>query len=633
MPVHPPGSDGARRPPLRASLLTALASAVLAAALCRVAARPASAAGPAKTGHAPATLPATQPQAPKPRLSPDPRADGWDTEAFNEESDAQLKALGKLLTHPEHLDAAHLAPLLADDFTCGDLRPTSLQPAYQDARTEVRRQAAGAPAAAAGGQAHRGAEGLLAALRPLLSPFAKARDLRFKFKMIAVERHGPGDVTTRQYLALIGRRDDGMVEQNSTWTARWRQDRPGTPPRLREIRVSDFEEVTTRGAGGPLFSDLTAAVLGPNASFREQLARGNPYWRSRIESYHQIHLFGHNGLALGDVNGDGYDDLYVCQPGGLPNRLFVQKPGGTSADVSAEAGVDFLDNTQSALLIDLDNDGDQDLVAAMAGGLLLLENDGRGRFTVRGTSAPVANIYSLAAADYDTDGDLDVYACVYYGSGDDDASEIPVPMPQYDANNGGRNRLFRNDGKWRMTDVTATVGLDHNNRRFSYAAAWDDYDNDGDLDLYVANDFGRNNLYRNEGPQARAHQFSDVADAAGLSSGAFGMAAAFGDYDRDGLMDIHLGAMFSSAGSRITTQRQFMPDKPQEVRERFRHMARGNSLFHNDGGGTFRDVSVDANITYGRWAWASLFFDLNNDGWEDILVANGFVTGALLDDL
>jgi hypothetical protein len=118
-----------------------------------------------------------------------------------------------------------------------------------------------------------------------------------------------------------------------------------------------------------------------------------------------------------------------------------------------------------------------------------------------------------------------------------------------------------------------------------------------------------------------------------LSGGAFGMSAAFGDYDRDGRMDIHLGAMFSSAGSRITTQRQFMPGKPEEVRARFRHMARGNSLFQNAGGGAFKDVSVEANITYGRWAWASLFFDLNNDGWEDILVANGFVTGDLLDDL
>jgi hypothetical protein len=537
--------------------------------------------------------------------------------------------LGKLMTHPEHLDAAQLAPFLTSDFTCGDARPGQLQAVYTDARIEVRRPTA--PSAPASGD-HRGADGFLASLTSMLSPLQHARDLRFKFKMFSVEREGPADVTTRQYFAISGRREDGMVEQNSTWVVRWKQGRPGAPPLLRDVRVQDFEEVTTRGSR-PLFSELTEAVLGGNASYREQLARGNPYWRSRIEAYHRIYQFGHNGLALGDVNGDGYDDVYVCQPGGLPNRLFVQKPDGTATDVSAEAGVDFLDNTQSALLIDLDNDGDQDLVAAMPGGLLLLENDGRGHFTVRGTSPRVPNAYSLAAADYDGDGDLDLYACVYFGSGDDDASDIPVPMPQHDANNGGRNRLFRNDGNWHMTDVTADVGLDHNNHRFSYAAAWEDYDNDGDLDLYVANDFGRNNLYRNEGAKAGARQFSDVADAAGLSGGAFGMSAAFGDYDRDGQMDIHLGAMFSSAGSRVTTQRQFMPGKPEEVRARFRQMARGNSLFHNAGGGRFTDVSVEANITYGRWAWASLFVDLNNDGWEDILVANGFVTGELLDDL
>ena len=85
-------------------------------------------------------------------------------------------------------------------------------------------------------------------------------------------------------------------------------------------------------------------------------------------------------------------------------------------------------------------------------------------------------------------------------------------MPYHDANNGGRNVLLRNDGRWRFSHATVRAGLDVKNRRFSYAAAWEDFDNDGDQDLYVANDFGRNNLYRND-----SGRFTDIAAAAAMS--------------------------------------------------------------------------------------------------------------------
>lgn len=111
------------------------------------------------------------------------------------------------------------------------------------------------------------------------------------------------------------------------------------------------------------------------------------------------------------------------------------------------------------------------------------------------------------------------------------------------------------------------------------------------------------------------------------------MSASFGDINRDGRMDIHMGAMFSGAGSRVTRQPTFKPGASEDVKSRFQLLARGNVLFENLGKAGFRDVSVDAGITMGRWAWASVFADLNNDGWEDLLVANGFVTGPDLDDL
>ena len=105
--------------------------------------------------------------------------------------------------------------------------------------------------------------------------------------------------------------------------------------------------------------------------------------------------------------------------------------------------------------------------------------------------------HSLAAADFDADGDLDVYVCCYSKrAAAVEQRFLARPIPYHDANNGSRNMLLRNDRQWRFRDATKAVGLDENNHRFSFAAAWEDFDGDGDLDLYVANDFGRKNLYR-----------------------------------------------------------------------------------------------------------------------------------------
>ncbi len=105
------------------------------------------------------------------------------------------------------------------------------------------------------------------------------------------------------------------------------------------------------------------------------------------------------------------------------------------------------------------------------------------------------------------------------------------------------------------------------------------------------------------------------------------MSVSWGDYNRDGRPDLYVGNMFSSAGQRITYQRQFREGASDSTRASYQRHARGNSLFENAGDGTFRDVSVEAGVTMGRWAWSSNFVDINNDGWEDLVVANGMVTG------
>ena len=176
--------------------------------------------------------------------------------------------------------------------------------------------------------------------------------------------------------------------------------------------------------------------------------------------------------------------------------------------------------------------------------------------------------------------------------------------------------------------MTAAVGLDQNNNRWSLAAAWEDYDNDGDMDLYVANDFGRNCLFQNN-----AGKFIDVAATAGVEDVGSGMSVAWGDYDHDGWMDLYVSNMFSTAGNRIAYQQRFKPGVPDRVKKMFQRLAKGNTLFRNRGNGTFEDVSQTKAVARARWAWGAKFLDINNDSWEDLIVANGFVTGKDTRDL
>ena len=204
-----------------------------------------------------------------------------------------------------------------------------------------------------------------------------------------------------------------------------------------------------------------------------------------------MNYYSKHGLAVADVNGDGLDDLYVCQPGGLPNRLFLQNNDGTATERAQQFGLDLLDRTASAVFADLDNDGDQDAALATLMGVIIYENQS-GEFRRRQViTFPDIDLQGISAVDYDNDGDLDLYQTVDYAS---EASRSRQGLPGFvyhDARDGGANRLLQNTGRagdWQYRDVTVAVGLNVNNQRHSLAAAWEDVDNDGDQDLYVAND-------------------------------------------------------------------------------------------------------------------------------------------------
>ncbi len=539
--------------------------------------------------------------------------EAFDGEGFGQRAAQQLSALADLALHGA-ADSAALEALALETIR-GDLLRPALHEVHASPALVVRRPA---PSNEAGSQGFEGLEALADSVGAWIAPLGAAADVHFKFKVVRSEAGDDADsARTRVLVQTYGA---ARVQQRSTWDCVWRGIEA---PLLAQVRVSGFEE-TERTQARPWFADATEAVFGALECFENELAPGLNRWRGELDRRLGIDLFGHHGLALADVDGDGRCDVFLCQNGGLSNRLFLQQEDGTARDVTREAGLEHLDRSSAALFVDLDEDGDLDL-ALTTDALLLFERLDAApgsrvpRFSLRASYPDGRNLTSMCAADADLDGDLDLYLCGYQ------SPEAGAPDPYHDANNGPPNTLYRNEGGFRLTDVTAACGLDQNNRRFSFAAAWEDYDEDGDVDLYVANDFGRNNLYRNDS-QGGGLAFVDVAAEAGVEDLSAGMSVAFGDADGDGRSDLYVSNMFSSAGNRVTYARSFQEREDETTRAGFQRHARGNSLFLNQGDGRFRDASEELDVSMGRWAWGSGFCDLDLDGREDLVVANGFLT-------
>ncbi|UCF35022.1 MAG: VCBS repeat-containing protein [Phycisphaerales bacterium] len=338
------------------------------------------------------------------------------------------------------------------------------------------------------------------------------------------------------------------------------------------------------------------------------------------------------GAACGDVHGDGFEDLYLVN--GDRDRLYRNRGDGTFDDVTEEAGLGDNDGDgQGAVFADFDNDGDADLfVTNISRPNQLFMNAGNGTFievTDRAglTYAPYSR--SISVFDYDNDGYLDIYVL---GGGDFWKN---VPSPVYQARNGTPCRLFRNNGNWTFTDVTRQAGV--GDTGWGQAVAASDYDNDGDQDIYIANDFGFNCLYQNQSDGT----FLDVAGEVGAIDRGAGMGCDWGDFNNDGHMDLFVSNLFTNSAWLFRH-----PDYPlpglwfenwlfkDEVIRIQNDMVRGSTMLLNNGDGTFTDVSDDLDLRdTPQWAWGSYFFDYDNDADVDIYIANGMLSGESKKDL
>ncbi len=383
----------------------------------------------------------------------------------------------------------------------------------------------------------------------------------------------------------------------------------------------------------PVFIDISAQAFSGVSSYSAQLMQGADYWRTVLDQASGIDIYGHNGVAVGDIDGDGFDDLYICQPAGLPNRLYRNRGDGTFEDVTEPSGLGILENSACALFADFGNGGRQDLVVVRTDGPVLYLNEGSGKFrkhpdAFRFAKPPQGTFTGAAVADYDRDGWLDIYFCLYlYYQG---ADQYKYPLPYFDANNGPPNFLMRNHRDGTFRDVTEESGLNRNNTRYSFCCAWNDYDHDGWPDLYVVNDFGRKNLYHNNGDGT----FTDVAEQAGVADVGAGMSVCWLDYDNDAADDIYVANMWTAAGQRVTAQSAFQKDAPGEVRNLYRKHSMGNSLLRGaQTGNSMFQAASQAGVGMGRWSWSSDAWDFDHDGFADLYVTNGMVSGPARSDL
>lgn len=282
------------------------------------------------------------------------------------------------------------------------------------------------------------------------------------------------------------------------------------------------------------------------------------------------------GVAIADYDRDGWEDIYITRRPGA-NRLF-KNIGGTFVDVASSAGVDVAIDTKMAIWGDFDNDGWVDLFLANKKGIgdMLFKNNGQGSFTDVSTQAGIdhkGDPFAAIAGDINNDGFLDIY------------------IAHFD----GPNVLWKNNGNMTFSNMTQKSGAISN--KVAMGATFVDFDNDGDLDLYLTHDaYGPNTMYANDG----LGNFTDVSVGIGADIAAFGMGVDVGDINNDGWFDLYITNLYP------------------------------NNLLLNQGNGSFIDIRDSAGVGDPGMGWGTAFLDADNDGFQDIYAANTLRTPNVL---
>jgi len=544
----------------------------------------------------------------------DPRADGWPLEAVHDLVRPRLVALAERAWGS---DPAALEELLAADFAGA----TALRGELEVLRDDGQFSVAALPPAEPRSAPVIDWQTACAALR---APFAGVRPT-LQVWIEDVQAEGAFVVVDARICASAGL-GSGVVQHNARWRSRWAPGGEASAPRLRSLEVLELEELRAKQRA---FGDHTARWIGTPPWLEREFLHGLGELYFKQDKLTGNHLLGGHGLAVGDANSDGLEDVFLCMAGGMPNRLLLQQQDGTLRDGTSEAKVALLDTTRSALILDLDGDRHRDLVAGIGPYVWVAYNDGSGVFgeqqMLGSPELGEEDIFSIVAGDPDRDGDLDLYCCRYVKGG----MISGVPRPYHDAHGGATNLYWRNEGARRFRNATDEVGFGTANDRYSLAALWQDLDLDGDLDLYVVNDFGRNNLFVNEGGK-----FRDEALARGADDMAAGMGVTSADFDLDGEPDLYTSNMYSAAGLRMTAHpERFLDGEHRELHHHFRRHARGNTLLRGLGGGRFEDVTAAVGGARAGWSWGGLFLDFDNDRYADLLVPNGFISASRTRDV
>jgi len=377
----------------------------------------------------------------------------------------------------------------------------------------------------------------------------------------------------------------------------------------------------------------------------------------------QIYLDG-SGVALGDVDGDGWCDIYLC---GLdrPNVLYRNLGNWKFEDITASAGVACTNMySTGATFADIDGGGALDLIVNTVGnGTLIFHNDGKGHFTLQSPNAPLNYArggMSVALADVDGNGTLDMYVANYRTTTVRDMPNTrftlnrveghivlvavngrPVTDPdlvgRFSVNpmggvteNGEADVLYLNDGKGHFTPVSFTGGafLDEDGKPlkeppydWGLTCAFRDLNGDGAPDIYVCNDFDSpDRIWINDG---KGH-FRALPRLAMRCTSIFSMGVDFADVNRDGFDEIFVSDMLSRHHARRMLETGEMPPTDLPIgaidnRPQYSH----NTLFFNRGDGTYAEISQFAGVQASEWTWSPNFLDVDLDGYEDLLITTG----------